>query len=451
MDIHNEPISLHPQNPHYFIFRGEPCVLITSAEHYGAVLNLDFNYVEYLEELYSCGLNHTRVFSGVYYELPGAFGIENNTLAPKPGRYICPWIFCSIFPETIEKYDLGRWDEAYFSRLKDFCSKASELGIVIEFTLFCSYYLDKNWKISPMNIGNNINGVGNVSVNEVYTLRHQDLLKCQTALTEKIVRELNGFDNIIFEICNEPWADNIQIEWEYHISDTIVLVEAGLPFKHLISWNPGIGYRAIENPNKDISIINFHYAALPGAVAVNYELNRVIGMNETGFAGCSDNTYRHQAWELLMSGGALFNNLDFSFAPGYEKGTFKYSDKSPGGGSRELRSQLKILKDFICSFNFVRMVPDNSIIKGLQVMNGIGYMLAERGQAYAMYIRASNEGVLDLDIPSGRYVVEWFSPKDGSIEKIEKMDHSHGGMRLEAPPYRDDIALSIKRVVNGFC
>ena len=29
-----EPITLHPENPHYFLFRGKPAVLITSGEHY---------------------------------------------------------------------------------------------------------------------------------------------------------------------------------------------------------------------------------------------------------------------------------------------------------------------------------------------------------------------------------------------------------------------------------
>ncbi len=39
------PIALHPENPHYFLFRGKPAVLVTSGEHYGAVLNLDFDFV----------------------------------------------------------------------------------------------------------------------------------------------------------------------------------------------------------------------------------------------------------------------------------------------------------------------------------------------------------------------------------------------------------------------
>ena len=40
----SQPLSLHPNNPHYFMFKEKPFLLITSAEHYGAVLNNDFDY-----------------------------------------------------------------------------------------------------------------------------------------------------------------------------------------------------------------------------------------------------------------------------------------------------------------------------------------------------------------------------------------------------------------------
>ena len=49
------PIALHPENGHYFLFRGRPTVLISSAEHYGALLNLEFDFVSYLKELEARG------------------------------------------------------------------------------------------------------------------------------------------------------------------------------------------------------------------------------------------------------------------------------------------------------------------------------------------------------------------------------------------------------------
>ncbi len=47
----NSPLSLNPKNPHYFLYHGKPLILIGSTEHYGAVMNLDFDYVKYLDKI----------------------------------------------------------------------------------------------------------------------------------------------------------------------------------------------------------------------------------------------------------------------------------------------------------------------------------------------------------------------------------------------------------------
>jgi hypothetical protein len=51
-----KPLQVHPENPHYFLFCDKPVVLITSGEHYGAVLNADFDYTKYLDTLANDGL-----------------------------------------------------------------------------------------------------------------------------------------------------------------------------------------------------------------------------------------------------------------------------------------------------------------------------------------------------------------------------------------------------------
>src|SRR5256884_2471906 len=190
------PLSLHPANPHYFLFRAEPTVLITSGEHYGAVLNLDFDYVKYLETLGKDGLNLTRTFSGAYVEPPEAFNIANNTLAPAPHRFICPWARCDAvgYANGGNKFDLSKWDEAYFRRLKDFVAQAARRGVVVEMNLFCPMYEEPQWRLSPQNAINNINGIGNVARTNVYTLeKNGGLLAVQEAMVRKIVTELNRF------------------------------------------------------------------------------------------------------------------------------------------------------------------------------------------------------------------------------------------------------------------
>ena len=59
-----QPLALHPANPHYFIYKNKPAVLISSAEHYGAVLNLDFDYKKYLQTMCDERMNYTRRFTG---------------------------------------------------------------------------------------------------------------------------------------------------------------------------------------------------------------------------------------------------------------------------------------------------------------------------------------------------------------------------------------------------
>jgi len=341
-------LALHPDNPHYFQWRGRPTILITSAEHYGAVLNLDFDYRRYLDTLGGHGLNYTRVFTGAYVEPDGAFNIARNTLAPRPGRFIAPWARSDQpgYANGGNKFDLARWDEAYFLRLKAFVAYAASRNVVVELTLFCPMYEDLQWKLSPMNAANNVNGLGAVARTDVYTLdRHGGLLDVQVALTRKVVAELNGFDNLFVEICNEPYFGGVTLPWQHHIADVIVETERGLPVKHLIAQNIANNSAHIVNPHPSVSIFNFHYATPPDAVGSNYALNKVIGDDETGFRGTGDAAYRTEAWDFVIAGGGLYNNLDYSFAGGREDGTFKYPASQPGGGSPEFRRQMKILKD----------------------------------------------------------------------------------------------------------
>src|SRR3989442_8721927 len=143
----NKRLRLHPRNPHYFLFRGKPAVLITSGEHYGAVLNLDFDYVKYLDTLAKDGLNLTRTFSGAYCEPSGAFNIASNTLAPSPGRFICPWARSDRpgYANGGNKIDLQRRDEGFFKTLKEFFAKGSKIGILLEVNMFFSMYLESHY------------------------------------------------------------------------------------------------------------------------------------------------------------------------------------------------------------------------------------------------------------------------------------------------------------------
>jgi hypothetical protein len=440
------PIQPHPDNPHYFLWRSKPTVLITSGEHYGALLNRAFDYKKYFTTLESYGFNLTRTFSGAYCEPIGAFKIQNNTLAPAKGKLICPWARSKVFGYANggNKFDLTKWDNTYFERLRNFVNEAGKCGVVVELVLFCPFYKDDMWKLSPMNAVNNINNIGKIERTEVYTLNHPRLLAVQDKMVDRIVKELRNFDNVYYEICNEPYFGGVTLEWQNHISETIVKTEAKLKTKHSIAQNIANKSEKVIKPNPHVSIFNFHYAKPPKAVTENYGLNKIIGDDETGFAGSEPKPYRLEGWDFIIAGGAIFDNLDYSFTVNHEDGTAKIN--APGSGGPVLHKQLVVLKDFINSFDFIQMRPDNSVIKGGIPEKATVRALVRAGQAYAIYINGGNEAKLILELPKGNYRAEWVNTKTGKIDKTEIFQHTNGNRTLLSSKYVDDIALRIRRL-----
>lgn len=458
-------LRLHPDNPHYFLFRGKPTILITSGEHYGAVLNQDFDYVKYLDTLAAHGFNLTRTFTGAaYLEPAGSFKIAENTLAPKAGRYLAPWKR-SDQPGAWDggnRWDLTGWNEDYFRRFRDFAAQAGRRGIIIEVNLFCPFYEDKKtqqsnmWPLSPFHARNNSNGLGSVASHDVYTLdKHGGLLGAQERFVRRIVEELKDDDNVYYEICNEPYFAGVTLEWQHHIAEVIEEAQKSHVAKKLISQNVANKTAKITRPHGAISIFNFHYTYPPVAVAENFALDKVIGENETGFRGTADEVYRNEAWDFLLAGGGLFNNLDYSFTAGHEDGGFKYPASQPGGGGAEFHRQLAVLVKFMNGLDFVHLKPANELVRGAPSGCSIR-LLANPGEAYAAYAHHSaapgwkdrnklNTGsfqdTFELDVPAGAYELEWIEPASGRTMLKVAANVEKGPLKVQTPAYSQDVGL----------
>ena len=347
---------------------------------------------------------------------PEILRLPSNTLAPATGEFIAPWA------QRDGKFDLTKWDDDYFARLKDFLKYAAKRGVLVELVLFCPLYQESMWNVSPMNARNNVNGIGNAPRNDVLTLRDARLTEVQDAMVRKIVSELRDFDNLYYEICNEPYFGGVTLEWQEHISRVIADTEASYRKKHLIAQNWANGSTVIDQPNPRVSLFNFHYSRPPASVAMNWKLNRAIGNNETGFDGSADPTYRIQGWDFLMAGGALYNNLDYSFAVGHEDGTLAPPPATPGGGSTALRRQLRYLRTFFDEIPFWRMQPaSEDVARGLE--GATVRALEEPGKVYAIYMhhgRVVKDGKpqyqvdtlpgsrqITLKMPPGSYKAIW--------------------------------------------
>ena len=466
----SDPIQLHPANSHYFLFNGQPTVLITSAEHYGAVINKDFDYVTYLDALKSYGLNYTRIYPGAMFEPQGKF-LPGNTLGPRPWSLIVPWAR-SDQPGYLfsgNKFDLDRWDPEYFARLKDFIAKAGERGIVVEICFFNAQYSD-TWPLSPLYHENNIQGEGRCSFQDAQTLKCPDVVKREADYVRKITQEVNAFDNVVLEICDEPALFTPFEEagpWVGHLIEVAAEAEKHLPKKHLIAQEVEgpVGGPIDFSGSSNLTVIVGQYVQAGGkdqmggmkALDLEYRHNKPIEMNETYYypLDYEDDKIadsRVEAWEFMVGGGASFNQLNGLFTA-----------ENPTGNTPDnlrLLSGLKVLKDFIYGFDFVKMKQDKKFIVSGVPAGAFCRGISEPGKQYALYLHHSvvmgrGHGYraipgayvehLELDLPAGTYQTDWVDPATGATVSSATIQHQGGTRSFISPQHSVDIALRIKR------
>lgn len=471
-----DPIRRHPENPHWFDFNGRATALITSGEHYGAVINPDFDFRTYLESLQRDGMNYTRIFAGTYVEPAGAFGITRNTLAPAPGRFLAPWARSDVpgYAGGGNRFDLSRFSDEYLVRLKTFLGTASRRGIVVELTLFCSTYGPDQWAVHPLNPSNNVQSLPVADWRQLHTMAATPVeppptFRVQEAVTRWLVRELNYFDNLIYEIQNEPWADNgslgeqinpyltdrtgfpnaveitsaRSVAWQRALAGVIADEERRLPKQHLIAQNVANFRLALREADlvPEAGLVQFHYA-FPEAVSWNRGSARVLGFDETGFAGAGAAPYRRQAWNFLLEGGGLFNNLDYSFTPGHEDGS-DVGNRAPGSRGTDLRRELRVLADFLGSFDLAGLRPDARFV--LASPGVVARVLSDPGRAHAVYLEGRGPTAMTVDLEKGTWSVDWVATQDGSVVRHSEIRRKEGGTALESPPFQESIAVRFRR------
>ena len=203
------PAGLSKANSRYLEWQGKTKLLVTSTEHFGGLINLDFDYETYLQTLAASNFTLTQAWTGSYVE-PDADVGPDNTLDPKQskggyGSYIAPWARTTVLGNAKGggKFDLTKFNATFFSRMKDFVQKAGEHGIIVELGLFGGYEQTHEtiFETCPFSEGNNVNGITGVTRTNVYTLSvPPPLLAVQLATVTKIADALKELDNHYYQV-----------------------------------------------------------------------------------------------------------------------------------------------------------------------------------------------------------------------------------------------------------
>ncbi|MBE2215396.1 MAG: hypothetical protein IAE82_16095 [Opitutaceae bacterium] len=472
------PIQLHPDNPQRFLFRGKPTVLLTVGEHYASLLNRDFDFRAYHAALAAAGLNQTRVFSGAQRGAPGPDGA--GPLGPVgPHNFVGPWAW-SNQPGGVDglKFDLDHWNHDYFTRLADLLRSASEHGIIVEFVFFCAAYDENGWPGGPLNADNSIQGdIRLSSAFDQLTLRNPTLVARQKAYVTRVVEACRDFDNVYFEVANEPYWNNKgnppvtpeeRAAWHNEMIRAITDAERDLPAesRHMIAVNEW--HEQFDAAH--ISVLNLHYVNETSPFGAMRGLNdytsfgKALVFDETEFARSnrvrrySPADARAEAWEFMLGGGSGYSNLAL--------GQYSPSDESGSGPvTIELRRQIGALKRFLDTLDLVAMRCDTTVLAEPPPAGSFARAISAPGRFYALHLHQSDPGGLDqrrapsyqvrtgdyhtnltLDLPVGTYALSWIEPVTASVRSTDQIVHAGGRLTLETPPYTEDIALTLHRI-----
>ena len=482
-----EPIQIHPDNPKYFLFRGEPLVLLTATEHYGSVVNRPFDYRKYLADTAEKKITLTRTFV-LFRELQSARN-PYSPMKPESPDFIAPYLRTgpgkALDGEPI--YDLDRWNPEFFERLDDFLQAASEHGVVVELTLFSNTYGDSIWALNPLRAANNKQQTGDVAWQDYVSLRDQALVERQLALARKVVRETHQFDNIYYEICNEPgggWEGHATLEeidaWQEAIGNAVREELDRVGAKHLIAAQEAFTYKPkFEFPYKKsyqwplIQVVNVHplpnttyggrsyqlgnfmskelmLSELKDFCIATFDESRPTVLDEDNAATMyRDMTgwtiHRKRAWTALLN-GAHYDFIDFSIVVGREAGTAE--------SSANLRTWIRHLSEFIHSFDFIKARPLPELLQH-DMEPVVASAMAIEGEDYICYLADAREvensssgkpmaGEVEFELPPGRYQLRLYSPTSGLYSPARSVE---GGQRISVllEPFQHDLVIRVTR------
>ncbi len=483
-----EPIRRHPDNPKIFRYRGQPLMLVTATEHYGAVMNRPFAFERYLADAAEKRITLTRLFT-LFRELQSAIN-PYSTCKPESPDYVAPFLRTGpgLALDGQPRYDLDQWNPEFFERLHRFLALAEGYGIIVEVVLLSNTYGDGIWALNPLHPDNNINGLPAFPWQEYLSLRQPAMLARQLQHVRKIVAETNRYGNLIYEICNEPGGAHPAgpehpspqevDDWQREIARAIRATEAGLPLQHLIAgqeaftWAPWEQSATRSFRDYPIDVVNMHplpnttyggqsydmgqfmrkelkLRAVRDFCLATYHEPKPLNYDEDNAASQYKDAdgwtlHRKRAWTTLMC-GCHYDYIDFSIIPGQETGT--------AASQAHIRSWMRHLSTFVHSLDLVRARPHPALLAA-QPEHTLPSILAVPGEEYAIYLADQREigdpgygtpitGSIALEVPPGPYRLACYSPATGQYSPVLRM--SGGMLSFDVPAFLHDLVIRVTR------
>ena len=443
------PLRIHPTNPRYFTdgaksADGSPrAVYLTGAHTWNNLVDMGrgeppeaFDFEAYLGALGRDGHNFIRLWAWDSSEWDtranGSLGKQDfvHHVAPLPWQRSGPGEALDGKP----KFDLSKFDPAYFERLRNRVAAAGRRGIYVSVMLFEGWGLMHGnqgraapagwaWRSHPFNPDNNVNGLKFDEPGRVHRLGNKAVNDLQAAYIRKVVETVNDLDNVLYEVINEGGEK----QWDRWVIRTVRDAERGKPKRHPIGLTGHGAERLADMLDSDADWVSpgraDGYAEDPPAWDAKHGKVSVIDTDHVWGVGGDEGW----VWKSFIRG---HNPIFMDPYDGSVLGT-------PGVGLQwaRIRRALGQARRLADRVNLAAMRPADDLAS-------TKYCLADAGTEYLVYAPDGGAVTVDLSAAKGEVAARWFDPaRDATVAH----GTARGGAAREfKPPFSGAAVLHLK-------
>lgn len=414
------PLTVHPGNPRYFADASGHPIYLTGSHNWanmqdmGFPLAYKFDWEGYLAMLELHNHNFMRLW-GWQQAAWGPWTPEKILIQPTLYMRTGP----GVALDGGLKFDLKRFNPAYFARMKTRLTECRDRGIYCAVQLFQGWSSNKRgicgvktWSGHPYNAQNNINGIdGDKNRDDVVDVDEPAIRELHAAYLNKVADTTRDLDNVLYEVINEG-GDK---DWDWWVVDTIHKLETEGGKKHPVGLT-GVSNETLDemlaSPADWISPFGEQFKTDPPAwdgkkVSVN-DTDHLWGAGATvPWAWKSfirgHNTLLMDPWQPVA--GRLCPEMDWLARPGAPN---RNLDRRDDPTWEPVRRALGNTRRYSARMGLGSVAPINELAS-------TNYCLANPEREFLVYLPEGDAVTVDLSRAPGDFTCEWTHPTEGTI------------------------------------
>jgi len=456
------PLSARSSNHNYFADDSGKAVYLTGSHTWNVFQDWGtedspqpFDFDTYVKTLVAHHHNFTLLWQT---ELPTFRGLPTQagespdfSVTPQPWQRTGP----GLASDGKLKFDLARFNQAYFDRLRARVQQLNAAGIYAGVYLFSGEWLLR-FRFSgdgyPLTGSNNVSGIDDGGGTESVTMSAPNAITAvQDAFVRKLIDTLNDLPNLLWIVSQEAPAGSTW--WNNHLISLTRAYEAGKPLQH------PIGYGVLADSN-DATIMNSDADWV--APAARISPTRSCG---SGQPACkvnvndSDHSYfgmwndpaqanRNYFWINFTQGNqTLFMDPFVVFYPRGKRNLCPSPVHGIGSGPDprwdNVRDNMGYIRGYADRMNLAATVPRSDL-------SSTGHALVNATAAHPemlVYAPSGDSLTVNLSEFDGPLVVEWMNPATGA--KAAGASVRGGSTRTFTPPFSGDAVLYLSGGKSG--